>query len=97
MRSLMSFSPKPAKVSRQSIPAGLRFDVLYRAGFRCQACGVTAKEARLEIDHKIPIAKGGLSTLRNLQVLCRSCNRGKGAKLRAVKAVVVKRRKIKRS
>jgi 5-methylcytosine-specific restriction endonuclease McrA len=76
---------KPTKPKRKPLLPGLRFDVLSRAKFRCQACGVGAKEARLEIDHKIPVSKGGATTLRNLQVLCRSCNRGKSAKMKAVK------------
>ena len=35
----------------------------------------------LEIDHKIPLAKGGMTTEDNLQTLCWKCNRSKGAKL----------------
>jgi 5-methylcytosine-specific restriction endonuclease McrA len=89
--------PKPTKIRRKAVPPGLRFDVLVRDKFRCRACGVGAKEARLEIDHIIPVSKGGLTTLKNLQVLCRSCNRGKSAKLRAVKAVANKLEKAKRS
>lgn len=84
---------QPIKTRRKPIPSGLRYDVLQRANFRCEACGVSAKDARLEIDHKIPVSKGGLTTLRNLQVLCRSCNRGKGAKLKVVKAVAKKLKK----
>lgn len=70
--------PKPTR--RKSIPPGIRYEVLALANFRCQACGVAAKEARLEIDHKIPVAQGGSNDLNNLEVLCRSCNRGKGAR-----------------
>ena len=33
-----------------------------------------------EIDHIIPESKGGKTTLDNLQLLCRHCNRSKGAK-----------------
>ena len=35
----------------------------------------------LEIDHIIPLAKGGITSEDNLQTLCWKCNRSKGAKL----------------
>ena len=89
----MPTPPKVAKVRRKAVPPGLRFDVLVRDKFRCRACGVGAKEARLEIDHIIPVSKGGLTMLKNLQTLCRSCNRGKSAKLREVKSAAKKARK----
>jgi 5-methylcytosine-specific restriction endonuclease McrA len=85
--------PKPTKIRRKPVPPGLRFDVLQRDKFRCRACGVEAKDARLEIDHIVPVSKGGLTTLKNLQTLCGSCNRGKAAKLKSVKSVAKKVRK----
>lgn len=33
----------------------------------------------MEYDHIIPFWKGGASTYRNVQLLCESRNRGKGA------------------
>lgn len=44
-------------------------------GEKCLHCGATED---LAIDHVIPIAKGGLSELSNLQLLCATCNRLKG-------------------
>ena len=35
----------------------------------------------LEIDHIIPVAKGGLTEESNLQTLCWKCNRAKSDKL----------------
>ena len=43
---------------------------------RCANCGAGEN---LVLDHVIPIAKGGLSRLENLQLLCAECNRIKGA------------------
>ena len=57
-----------------------RFAVLKRDEYRCQLCGRSAQNTPdliLEIDHKIPRAKGGPDTLSNLWALCFDCNRGK--------------------
>lgn len=55
----------------------LRFLVLNRDGSKCTRCGKTAEETVLEIDHVIPVSKGGISTIENLTTLCITCNRGK--------------------
>ena len=44
------------------------------------ACAKCGSSQNLEIDHIIPIFLGGSSEIENLQVLCFSCNRTKGAK-----------------
>jgi rubredoxin len=66
------------KPKRQPIKPSLRFEILKRDDYRCQMCGVTAKDgATLEIDHIHPVSKGGTNEADNLQVLCRDCNAGK--------------------
>lgn len=44
----------------------------------CVACGSTKN---IQVDHIIPIARGGRHCVGNLQALCGSCNASKGAKL----------------
>ena len=59
----------------------LRFRVMRRDSFRCQACGRTpANEPGvvLHVDHVIPWSKGGLTEEANLKTLCSKCNLGKG-------------------
>jgi 5-methylcytosine-specific restriction endonuclease McrA len=62
---------------RKTISKRLRLLILERDGYRCQLCGRTAKETKLEVDHKKPVAKGGTDSLNNLWTLCIDCNRGK--------------------
>ena len=63
---------------REPIPEAVRSEVYRRDGGRCVRCG---RSENLQFDHIIPIKKGGATTVNNLQVLCRSCNLAKGAKI----------------
>ena len=53
----------------------LRKIKLYRNPY-CEICGKVATE----VDHIVPIRKGGLNELDNLQSLCKSCHSRKTAK-----------------
>lgn len=69
------------KKERMKMTDSLRYDILKRDHYRCQICGVTAKEgAKLHVDHIKPIAKGGKTVPENLQTLCDRCNLGKSDK-----------------
>lgn len=46
----------------------------------CAACG---SRNSIEADHIVPIARGGRTSIGNLQPLCKSCNCSKGSKLMA--------------
>ncbi|MGK7869760.1 HIT domain-containing protein [Falsiroseomonas sp. E2-1-a20] len=56
----------------------VRYEVLKRAGFRCELCGSPADEKALEVDHILPRKHGGRDLLENLQALCWQCNANKG-------------------
>lgn len=56
----------------------LRFAILKRDNFTCRYCGMSAPTVRLEVDHVIPVARGGSDHEDNLVTACYSCNRGKG-------------------
>lgn len=59
----------------------LRMEVLKRDRYKCKMCGRSPAQFPhlwLEVDHDIPWAEGGSTTLGNLQTLCNECNRGKG-------------------
>lgn len=52
--------------------------ILIKDGSCCAYCGSTEK---LEVDHIIPVAKGGRNELSNTQVLCEGCNMRKGDRI----------------
>ena len=66
------------RVERGKVSNKMRFAVYKRDGYRCRYCHRTERSARLEVDHIIPISKGGKSTFDNLQTLCHECNVRKG-------------------
>lgn len=66
----------------------LRQRIKERDGFTCKQCGASIQQEPnllLEIDHIIPVSKGGLTTEDNLQTLCWRCNRKKGAKIQSAR------------
>jgi len=62
---------------KQPIQQDLRLAVFARDGYACVICGNTKN---LHADHVVPESKGGETTMKNLQTLCKSCNSKKGAK-----------------
>ncbi len=63
-------------VAREPIPESVRLFVWQRDKGQCVKCG---SRERLEFDHIIPLAAGGGSSERNLQLLCEPCNRLRGS------------------
>ncbi len=63
--------------------------VFMRDGWRCQSCRVrTPQELRgknqpqsPELDHIVPLSRGGEHSYRNTQLLCRACNMAKSNKV----------------
>lgn len=75
---------KSAAGQRALMTSKLRQHIKERDHYTCRHCGVsTADEPHLllEIDHIVPVSKGGLTTEDNLQTLCWRCNRSKGDKM----------------
>lgn len=75
---------KSAAGQRALMTARLRSAIKMRDNYACRQCGVSvAAEPHLllEVDHILPVSRGGLSVPENLQTLCWRCNRSKGAKI----------------
>ncbi|WP_353963744.1 HNH endonuclease signature motif containing protein [Streptomyces sp. NBC_00237] len=65
------------KISHPVWQRRIRPQALNRDGYACAACG---SREELEVDHIIPIAKGGTWELENAQTLCKTCHKEKTLK-----------------
>lgn len=75
---------KSAAGQRALMTSRLRAFIKDRDGHTCKNCGVSVLDEPhllLEVDHIVPVSRGGLTTEENLQTLCWRCNRSKGAKM----------------
>lgn len=69
------------KSQRKLMTKELRERIALRDNFTCQICGKYMPDSvGLQIDHIVPISRGGKSVPSNLQVLCSKCNGKKSAK-----------------
>lgn len=68
---------EPKRVRKSKLSKSKKLAVKTKDSFACVNCG---SKSDLCVDHKVPEAMGGDSTLSNLQTLCRSCNSRKGTK-----------------
>lgn len=72
------------KNERSKLNKKMREDILKRDNYTCQKCGnsiYNEPNLLLEVDHIIPISKGGKTEESNLQTLCWKCNREKSDKV----------------
>ncbi len=79
----MHFS-KSVAGQRALMTASLRESIKRRDDYACKYCLVSVAvepHLLLEVDHIVPVSKGGLSIVDNLQTLCWRCNRSKSNKL----------------
>lgn len=73
-----------AKEQRALMTKKLREFIKERDDFTCCNCGNSTHEEPnllLEIDHIVPVSKGGCTEEENLQTLCWKCNRAKSNKI----------------
>lgn len=83
LESKLTFSAF-AKEQRALMTSKLRQQIKERDNYTCCLCGNsthTEPNLLLEIDHIIPVAKGGVTKENNLQTLCWKCNRSKSDKM----------------
>lgn len=73
---------KEPRIDGRHIPRKIMLQVVRRDGHICQSCRINVRDDEIEFDHIIPVAKGGPTTVENLRLLCRSCNRKKSDSLK---------------
>ena len=69
---------------RALMTSKLREKIKLRDNYSCCSCSLSIRDEKnllLEIDHIIPLSKGGITKEDNLQTLCWRCNRTKGSKI----------------
>lgn len=79
---------RPSRIERQP-DYSVAFRILREAHWVCSSCGIKTPEKLRgthelnapEVDHIVPLSRGGTHEYENLQCLCKSCNSSKGAKL----------------
>jgi hypothetical protein len=66
-------------IIRKAISKKMRFEIFKRDNFTCQYCSAKPPNIPLEIDHILPVSKGGDNSKDNLITSCFDCNRGKSS------------------
>lgn len=56
-----------------------RYEVLKRDNHTCRYCGAKSPDAKIVIDHVLPVSLGGTDVAGNLVAACQDCNIGKGS------------------
>jgi 5-methylcytosine-specific restriction endonuclease McrA len=62
---------RTSKVKKYKVP------LHKKQNYRCAMCREKKPLASLELDHIIPLSKGGINDIENLQLLCRGCHHQK--------------------
>ena len=81
------------KSKRKALSQKTRFEVFKRDRFTCQYCGRKAPDVVLQVDHIVPVAKGGKNDILNLVTSCVDCNSGKSDRKLDDASVVEKQRR----
>ncbi len=54
--------------------------LFFKQDARCAICGHSPGVKMMDVDHIVPVSRGGMDDIENLQLLCRPCNQQKSAK-----------------
>ena len=68
---------KDVRREGRAVPRDIMFKVVRRDNHVCQVCHQYIPDNEVEFDHIIPYSKGGPTSVSNIRLLCRACNRKK--------------------
>ena len=79
IREHYPFVPESERIARfsQSIRDALRKEFIRAANYRCALCDHFFEATELELDHIIPLIRGGTNDRHNLQIICLDCHASK--------------------
>ena len=72
---------------RKPFSKAVRIETIKRDCYECQFCG---SKDRLEVDHIIPVSRGGNDEMSNLITLCKACNIAKGTRILDIRTKIFK-------
>ncbi|MEZ5538276.1 MAG: HNH endonuclease signature motif containing protein [Thiolinea sp.] len=72
---------KESRKQGRYLPRHIMLKVVRRDNQVCQVCHKHVPDNEIEFDHIIPYSKGGPTTVENIRLLCRTCNRKKSNSL----------------
>ena len=78
MRNIRPDARRIQPTERINWPKWYKPTLMRRQHSTCVYCGYRRTASNLEIDHIVPVVRGGGNELENLQVICRPCNLRKG-------------------
>ncbi|WP_443052939.1 HNH endonuclease [Streptomyces sp. NBC_00184] len=79
-RSVKSHAKRRAAIARgNNAAAKLRRAVRKAVGGECRICLRWCLPSQVDIDHVLPLAKGGEDVEGNVQILCKTCHKTKTA------------------
>ena len=81
-----NYFEKNGILKRVAIPSWVQRAVFHRDRGMCVHCskdisGLVSVSSIENFDHMIPLAKGGINDVTNIQLLCESCNKSKKDKI----------------
>lgn len=71
---------RDGKRAKWRLPKSVIMQIGTAQRWRCAICKCAIARKKYDIDHIVPLVKGGPHQSKNVQLLCPTCNRRKGAK-----------------
>jgi hypothetical protein len=71
-----------------------RMEIIERDNFCCYICDIKLDIKEIELDHLIPVSKGGNSSSENVAVSCMNCNRARGNRINSKQLAKIQQLKV---